>query len=410
MSTETKTSDIVVIGSGHAGSTLVVELRKLGYEGSILLIGDEALEPYQRPPLSKTYLTGAVSAERLTLLSNEKMRDLKIEFLAEDPVLSIDRAACTVRLQSGLQIAYGQLALTTGGRNRSMSVPGALANNVLSLRTIADADRLRRLWCPGKRLVVIGGGFIGLEAAAAAIKAGLQITLLEALPHVLSRVTVPYVSRFFERTHREAGVDIRTCVQVAQIDHGAQHSEVVLGDGSRLPADRILIGVGMVPNVELAQAGGLHCDNGICVDEFARTSDPRIVAAGDCANHPSTYAGKRLRLESVQNAVDQSRVAAATLVGQLRPYRVVPWFWSDQYDLKFQTVGLSNGHDEYIVRGDSQTDSFSVCYLSAGRLIAVDSVNRVQDHMQARKLIAESAMVDKELLADIAQKLADCIL
>ncbi|MBK7282573.1 NAD(P)/FAD-dependent oxidoreductase [Candidatus Aalborgicola defluviihabitans] len=409
MNPVTRTAGIVVIGAGHAGSTLVIELRKLGYEGSVLLLGDEGRVPYQRPPLSKTYLMGASTTEQLTLLSAERMRDLNIEFLADDTVDSIDRAAQTVRLVSGLEISYGQLALTTGGRNRPMSMPGADASNVLPLRTLADADRLRPFWLPGKKLVVIGGGFIGLEAAASANKAGLHITLLEASPHVLSRVTVPEVSRFFERTHRESGVDIRTGAQVTQISHGGQYSEVVLKDGSRLLADCVLTGIGMVPNVELAQEGGLHCDNGIFVDEFARTSDPSIVAAGDCTNHPSAYAGRRLRLESVQNAVDQSRVAAATLVGQRRPYNVVPWFWSDQYDQKFQAVGLSIGYDEKIVRGDLQSRSFSVCYLSAGRLIAVDSVNRVQDHIQARKLIAEKALLDKPRLADVAQKLSDCV-
>ena len=410
MSPSNRTADIVVIGAGHAGSTLVIELRKLGHGGSIILIGDEALAPYQRPPLSKTYLTGADTADRLTLLSVEKMQDLKIEFLAQDPVVTIDREVHTVRLKSGLQIAYGQLALTTGGRNRSLSMPGDNAKNVLSMRTLADAERLRPFLWPDNSLVVIGGGFIGLEVAVSARKAGMQVALLEASSNVLSRVTVPEVSQFFERIHREAGVDIRKSVQVSRIEHGLQRSEVVLNDGSRIPADCTLIGVGMVPNVELAHESGLNCDNGICVNEFARTSDPRIVAAGDCTNHPSAYAGRRVRLESVQNAVDQSRVAAATLLGQQRPYCVVPWFWSDQYDVKFQAVGLSTGHDERILRGKLENSTFSICYLSGDRLIAVDSVNRVADHMQARKLIAAQVPVDKERLADINQKLSDCVL
>lgn len=391
---------IVIIGAGQAGCTVATELRRLGYAGRIILLGAEPHPPYQRPPLSKAYLSGAATADKLMLLPEQRQRDANIEFLPGATVASIDRSTASLCMTDGQILSWDRLALTTGGRNRRLQLPGADGSNVFSLRSLDDANCLRAWWRPGTRLVIIGGGFVGLEAAAAAVSAGLHVTLLETAAHVLSRVTVPSVSKFFEQAHRAAGVNIHTGVQIARLEGAPTVSQVVLANGACFAADVVLVGIGMVPNTELAAAAGLECDNGILVDTCACTSDPRIVAAGDCTNHPSVYAQRRLRLESVQNAVDQARSAAASLCGLSRPYQTVPWFWSDQYDLKLQTAGLSSGHDQWVIRGDTRSRSFSVFYFRLGQLIAADSINRMQDHLLARRLIAQGASPDPHRMAD----------
>jgi 3-phenylpropionate/trans-cinnamate dioxygenase ferredoxin reductase subunit len=407
MTDKSASGRVVIIGAGQAGCTIAIELRKLGYPGSITMLGAEPHPPYQRPPLSKAYLAGKVASEKLMLMPEQRRQDADIEFLGGVEVLEIDRQRKTVLLAKGRSISYDQLALTTGGRNRCLPLPGADRCNVMSLRSIEDAERIREYWRPGTRLVIVGGGFIGLEAAAVAVTAGLRVTVLETLPHVLSRVTVPKVSSFYEQAHRAAGVTIQTNVQIDRFEGSPAVTHVVLTNGSCIEADLVLVGIGLIPNTDLAETAGLDCKNGILVNEFARTSDPLIVAAGDCANHPSAYAQSRLRLESVQNAVDQARTAAATLCGQSKPYNAVPWFWSDQYDLKLQVVGLSSGHDQWVIRGDTCSRSFSVFYFLSGRLIAADSVNRTQDHMLARRLIARGARPDPLKLADGSICLSD---
>lgn len=393
-------STFVIVGAGQAGGELAAELRKLGYAGRIVLLGEEPHIPYRRPPLSKAYLAGEIAETGLYVIQEAQLAKIGVEFVGNARVAAIDRAAKTVRLADGRAFAYDKLALTTGGRARMLTLPGAERPNVLALRTIADVQKLKPYCQPGKRIVIIGGGFIGLETAAVARKLGLQVTVLEGLPRVLARVTVPEVSAFFERVHREAGVDLRTGVQIEGFEGEPDVTQVLLAGGEKIPADVVVVGIGLTPNTELAEAAGLAVDNGIVVDEHAQTSDPDIVAAGDCTNHPSEFLGRRVRLESVQNAMEQARSAARTMAGKPDPYRAVPWFWSDQYDLKLQMVGLSSGFDRFVVRGDLGGRAFAAFYLKDGRLIAADAVSRPQDFMFAKKLVAMAASVDPAQLAD----------
>ncbi|PPE72533.1 pyridine nucleotide-disulfide oxidoreductase [Solimonas fluminis] len=397
----TEQSDIVVIGAGQAGAELCLELRRRGHAGRVVLLGDEAWPPYKRPPLSKAYLTGAADEAALYAVPPAQWQRHAIEFIGGTAAVRLDRQRREVELADGRRIGYRGLALTTGGRARPLPVPGAGLRGVQLLRTMDDARALRPALREGCRLVIVGGGFIGLEAAAAAARAGARVTLLEGLDRVLARVTAPEISRFFERVHREAGVNLVTGAQLAAVRGRETVEAVQLSDGRLMAADHVLAGIGLLPNVELAQRAGLEVDDGIVVDECARSSDPHIVSAGDCANHPSRFAGRRLRLESVQNALEQARTAAATLLGADQPYRAVPWFWSDQYDLKLQMVGLSQGHDRLVVRGDLQKSrDFSAFYLREGRLIAADVVNRPQEFLLAKKLVAAGAMPDPARLAD----------
>ena len=404
---------IVIVGGGQAGGEIAVQLRKLGHAGPVTLVADEPHVPYKRPPLSKAYLAGEAAVESLYVIPRASLDKAGVELKLGARVTKIDRGAHRVQFADGSSIAYGKLALATGGRPRGLSLPGAdRANarlssagfsNVFPLRTIADVDAIRARCKPGAHMVIVGGGFIGLEVAAVAIKRGLKVTVLEGLPRVLARVAVPQVSAFFERVHREAGVDLRTGAQLAALEGEPEVRRVVLGDGTAIDCDLMVIGIGIVPNVELAVEAGLAVDNGIVVDEQTRTSDPDIVAAGDCTSHPSTFAGRRIRLESVQNALEQGRAAAATLAGKPAPYQTVPWFWSDQYDLKLQMVGLSAGHDRCVFRGDPATGrSFAAFYLRDGVLIAADTVNRAADFMFAKKLVASGARIDAAVLADEA--------
>jgi len=400
MSELSAASTVVIVGAGQAGGESAAELRKLGYTGRILILGEEPQPPYKRPPLSKAYLAGTVQESGLYTMQPAQMEKVNIEFRGNARVAHIDRTAKTLHLADGTTQTYDKLVLATGGRARPLTVPGADAANVFPLRTIADVNDIRARCEPGKRMVIVGGGFIGLEVAAVAIKLGLKVTVLEGLPRVLARVTVPEVSSFFERAHREAGVDLRTGAQLAGFE-GSPVTAVKLADGSTVEADFVVVGIGLIANTELAQEAGLVVDNGIVVNEYAQTSDPDIVAAGDCTNHPNEFLGRRVRLESVQNAMEQGRAAARTLFGKLEPYRMVPWFWSDQYDLKLQMVGLSGTHDQLVLRGDPTTQrNFAAFYLKEGRLIAADTVSRPQDFMFAKKLVAEGAVVDPALLAD----------
>ncbi|HSW13278.1 MAG TPA: FAD-dependent oxidoreductase [Solimonas sp.] len=396
----TDTHPIVIIGAGQAGAETAIELRKLGHQGRLVIVGEEAQVPYKRPPLSKAYLAGSIAEESLYVMPRPQLEKFGIEVMTSMRVERIDRAGKTLALSDGNSLAYSKLCLATGGRARMLSTPGADKPNVYPLRSIADVQAIRAHCQPGKRAVIVGGGFIGLEVAAVAVKMGLKVTVLEGLPRVLARVTVPEVSAFFEKAHRDAGVDLRTGVQIEAFEGAERVTHVRLGDGTRIETDFIVVGIGLIANVELAQAAGLAVDNGIVVDEFSQTSDPDIVAAGDCTNHPNPHYGRRLRLESVQNAMEQGRAAAHTLFGQPKRYDMVPWFWSDQYDLKLQMVGLSTGFDQFVLRGDPATRSFAAFYLGDGKLIAADAISRPQDFMIAKKLVALRAAVDPARLAD----------
>ncbi|MDB5985190.1 MAG: pyridine nucleotide-disulfide oxidoreductase [Nevskia sp.] len=405
--TETATvPTYVVIGGGQAGGETAIELRKLGFAGRIVIIGEETALPYRRPPLSKAYLAGGVAEDTLYVMQRAGLEKAAIEFRGGVRVEQIDREAKQLKLSDGSLLAYDKLALTTGGRARELKIPGADRPNVLALRTIADVERIRARAQAGQRAVIIGGGFIGLEVAATLIKLGLKVTVLEGLPRVLARVTVPEISAFFERVHREAGVDLRTGVQIVSFEYephaNAAVTHIHLSDHSRVEADFIVVGIGVIPNTELAEGAGLVVDNGIVVDDCTRTSDPDIVAAGDCSNHPNEFLGRRVRLESVQNAMEQARAAARTLIGKPQPYKMVPWFWSDQYDLKLQMVGISTGFDQLVIRGDLGARAFAAFYLHEGHMIAADTVSRPLDFMLAKKLVAARMRVDAAQLADEA--------
>ena len=407
----------IVIGASHAGSELAARLRQLDASTPVVLLGEEPVLPYQRPPLSKSWVgEPAAGVEGLFIRNAEAYRAAGIETRINARVEEIDRSAQRVRLASGESLPYAQLAITTGARARRLCLPGWEraddAPNVHRVRTLADAQRLRPQFTPGARVVIIGGGYIGLELAALAIKTGLSPTVLEAQERVLARVTAPQVSAFYERVHRNAGVDIRLAVRLTGFEFAADGSVrcVLWQDASnvsrRTETDVVVVGVGVEPNIELARDAQLACGaGGLLVDEHCRTSDPFIVAAGDCTSRPVPGQAGTARIESVPNAAEQARTAAATLCGQMQPCNSVPWFWSDQYDLKLQTAGLSRGHDEVCIRGDMSTRSFTAFYLKAGVLIAADSVNRPTDFMFARKLVAAGLRIDAAALANSATQL-----
>ena len=398
---------ICIVGAGQAGGELAFALRQQGSTDRITVIGDEAHLPYQRPPLSKSYLKGECETGSLYVRQQAAYQKANIDLLLGRRVERIDRDGKRLILDDLREVRYSKLALATGGRARRITIDAAAraegAKNFHYLRTIGDVLAIRRRFEAGQRLVVIGGGYVGLEVAAAAVSCGLKVTVLEALPRVLARVTAPQVSAFYEQVHREAGVDVRTNVEVTGLDFNAA-GDLVTGvhcTGAQLiPADCVVVGIGLLPNTELAQAAELAVDNGIVVDEYTVTSDPDIVAAGDCTNHPSAFCGRRVRLESVPNAMEQARAAAATLAGKPRAYHSVPWFWSDQYDLKLQMTGLSHGYDQWVVRGSMENRSFAAFYLRDGKLIACDTVNRPQEFFIAKRLVAACQSFDVTALAN----------
>lgn len=393
---------ILIIGAGHAAGQLVAALRMQGYEGAIRVVGDEPYPPYQRPPLSKQYLSGDMEIEQVYFKPVGFYDQADIELSLGLRAESIDRSAKTVALSDGTNAAYDKLVLATGTRARTLSLPGTDLEGIHYLRTIDDTDAIARDLRRGAKAVICGGGYIGLEVAAAAVKKGGAVTVLEMADRVMNRVVAPVVSKYYQELHAAKGVDIRTGVKVtgfaagedANGNNGGRVARVAAEGGESFDADLVVVGVGVVPNSELAEAAGLTCDNGIVVDEYAQTDDPDILACGDCTNHPNGIYGVNIRLESVQNAVDQANTVAKTICGTPEPYKAVPWFWSDQYDVKLQIVGLSQGYDDAVVRGDPASGSFSVFYLKTGALIAVDAINSPREYMMGRKLIAEGARPD----------------
>lgn len=391
----------VIVGAGQAGAEVASSLRQQGYDGRIVLFGEEPQLPYRRPPLSKAYLAGAATAESLTIKPQAAYQQANIELHLGTRVARIERDRKQVLLADGRAQPYDQLVLATGGAPRRLPLPGAEAANVLYLRTQRDADAIRAEMQPGRRLVIVGGGYIGLEVAAAAVKQGLRVTVLESAPRVLVRVTAPEMSAFYERVHREAGVDVRTGVTLQQFEQQAGRVRaVVLADGTRIEADLVLVGIGLIPHMALARDAGLEVGDGIVVDALGRSSDPDILAVGDCANQANAWLGRSVRLESVPNANEQARIAAATICGRQNPNRSVPWFWSDQYDLKLQMVGLAQGYEQVALRGDPATRSFCAFYLREGQVIAADAVNRAPEFLVAKTLVAERVRADAAQLAD----------
>jgi 3-phenylpropionate/trans-cinnamate dioxygenase ferredoxin reductase subunit len=391
----------VIVGASHAAAQLGASLRQGGWDGKISIVGEEASAPYQRPPLSKAYLAGDKHSDELLIRPLTFYEKSGIDLVLGTRVTGIDRQSKTITLHDGGSIPYTKLALTTGARVRKLALPGHELDGVFYLRDLSDVDRIRGYIGPGKSAVIIGGGYIGLETAASMRKLGMQVTVLEALPRVLQRVTAPEVSAFYSRVHGEEGVNIITEASIEGLAGKGSVAAVTLADGTSLEADLVVIGVGVLPATELAEAAGLAVDNGIVVDEFARTSDPDIVAAGDCTNHYNPIYEHRLRLESVQNATDQAKTAANTLCGKLEAYRALPWFWSDQYDLKLQIAGLSQGFDRVVLRGASAKGrSFAAFYFQGDRLLAVDAVNRPKEFMMTRRALSTGMGADAVKLAD----------
>ncbi|WIM85897.1 FAD-dependent oxidoreductase [Candidatus Mycobacterium wuenschmannii] len=391
---------VVVVGASHAGAQLAGNLRREGWAGEVVLIGDEGKLPYHRPPMSKAYLAGKSCLDEILIRGAYFYAKQNIQ-LVDATVDSIDRNAGRVCLSTGDTVDYTKLALCIGARARRLPTPGAELLGIHYLRTAADVELIRAAAVPGRRVVIVGGGYIGLETAASLCSLGMQVTVLEATDRVLERVTAPVVSDFFTRIHRDAGVDIRTQAIVEAFTGNGMVQEVVLADGESLPADVVIVGVGVVPNTELASAAGLSVDNGIVIDDQARTSDPGIVAAGDCTSHVMARYGSRIRLESVASAGEQAKIAAATVCGKHSAIAALPWFWSDQYDLKLQIAGLNTGYDEVVLSGDPSRDrEFSCFYFRGGELIAADSVNRPRDFMFSKRAITNCLPIDRaELLA-----------
>jgi len=396
-------STVVIVGAGHAGGNAAALLRQYGFEGRIVLVGAEPVPPYHRPPLSKAYLKGETDVERLWLKPRAYYDDNRIELALGAAAQTLDRAGQTLTLADGSILAYDKLILATGSEPRTLAIPGHDLQGVIALRSLADADVLREHVKPGEKLVVIGAGYIGLEAAAAARQLGHDVTVLEAAPRVLGRVTGEAVSAFYANEHRAQGVDLRLDVKIeALVGEGGRLTGVKLATGETVPATLALVGIGVMPNVALAQQAGLGWANGVQVDEDARTSDADIYAIGDCSSRPLSHYGRTARLESVHNAVEQAKLAAAAIVGKARPACDAPWFWSDQYDLKLQTVGLIEGCDETVVRGDPATRRFAVYYLKDSRLLAVDAVNSMPDFLCGKKLVGTGKTLDVAALRDPA--------
>ena len=389
---------VVIVGGGQAGLEAAAALRTQGYAEPVTLICAEAYPPYQRPPLSKGFLAGKQDAASLPLRAAAYYEKQRVDVILGETVTAIEGAAKQVALAGGGRLPYTHLILAVGARNRPLPVPGG--ERALYLRTLDEAVALRQRLAEARSVAVIGGGFIGLEVAAAARGFGKPVTVIEAAPRLMARAVSPVLSDFFLEVHRAKGCEVTLNAAVT----GLQPEAVLLSNGSSVAADLVVAGIGVVPNVELARAAGLEVGNGIMVDEFLRTADPAIFAIGDCAEHPNAFAnaleGGRTRLESVQNAVDQAKCVAGIIAGAAAPYRDVPWFWTDQYAIRFQMVGLSAGHEEVVVRGSLVDQKFSAFYFKQGRLLAVDSVNRFGDHVAARKLLTARTAISPAQAAD----------
>jgi 3-phenylpropionate/trans-cinnamate dioxygenase ferredoxin reductase subunit len=394
------TAPIVIVGAGQAGLQAAEALRAGGYAGALLMVGSETHAPYHRPPLSKAYLLGQTAETQLTMRSGEALARKGIEFAAGRTATAIDRAQQRLELSDGRLVDYSRLCLATGARARRLALPGAQLRNVLALRTLDDARAIAERLQTARQVVVIGGGFIGLEFAAVARKLGKDVVVLEAADRLMARAVSAQLSDFYAQLHKGHGVQVELNAHVTRIAGQEELATAVCtADGREFAADLVVLGVGIVANTELAEAAGLQCEQGIVVDACSRTSDGAIVAAGDCTARRLPD-GSLLRLESVQNAVEQGRSAAGTLLGNERPFTASPWFWSDQYDVKLQMVGLSAGHDRVVVRGEPEAQRFSAFYYQRDRLIAVDSVNRAADHMPARKLLDQGISPTTEQAAD----------
>jgi 3-phenylpropionate/trans-cinnamate dioxygenase ferredoxin reductase subunit len=407
-----RTYDIVIVGSGHGGAMAAILLRQQGFVGSIAMVSRDRNPPYERPPLSKEYLAREKEFDRILLRPEAFWAEKAIDLHLGATVEAVDAQAKSLSMADGSTLGYGTLIWATGGDPRKLSCPGAELAGIHTVRDRADADAMMAELDGGsRRVVVVGGGYIGLEAAAVLSKLGCTVTVIEMLDRVLARVAGDVLSRFFEAEHRAHGIDIRLNHALDAIEgKDGKVTGVRFADGSVLACEMMIVGIGIIPAVAPLLSAGAQGHNGVTVDAFCRTSLPDIYAIGDCAAHANAFAdGAVIRLESVQNANDMAATVVKAILGKPEPYRAVPWFWSSQYDLRLQTMGFSLGHDETVVRGDPAERSFSVIYLKQGRMIALDCVNRTRDYAQGRKLVEQGAVITADRLRDSETALKDMV-
>jgi 3-phenylpropionate/trans-cinnamate dioxygenase ferredoxin reductase subunit len=413
-------TSILIIGGGQAGAQAIDTLRREGFAGRVTLVTDETQLPYQRPPLSKKYLSGDLAVDRLLFRHQSFYDEHGIDLKLGVRAVRLEPAARSVALSNGDKLDYDRLLLCLGALSRPLTCPGSELPGIHYLRGLADVGAIQQGLKSGARVVIIGGGYIGLEVAATARKMGCIVSVLEMADRVMNRVVASNVSEYFSHEHRTQGVKIICNSRVIRLEgkgraervvcaDGSSHQSAILKRGIGAKANLLIVGIGAIANVQLAGEAGLHCDNGIVVDQYCRTSDAAIYAAGDCTNHPSLRFETRVRLESVDNAFEQAKAASLNMIDRPTPYDRVPWFWSDQFDSKLLIVGLSQGHDQQVTRGDPATRSFSVCYLKGGELVAVEAINNPKDYMAARKLIADRARPNVDKLADTLIALKDSI-
>lgn len=391
---------VVIVGASHAAAESIASLRKFGWQGKIVLIGDEAMLPYQRPPLSKAYYKGEVAAEKLLIRPESFYQKNDVDLMLGQRVTSIDRSNKSIELEGAKSIPYDYLILATGTRARKLPIEGADLENIHYLRSKQDVDGIKASLSPGAKLLIVGAGYIGLEVAASAVKQGVDVVVFEAMNRVLARVTSPEISTFYQELHKQEGVEIRLNASLEKFEKSDSGLSAIDANGERTDFDSAIVGIGVIPNTELADDAQLSCDNGIVVNEYAQTDDDAIYAIGDCSNHHNILYDRRIRLESVPNAVEQAKVAAKSICGEPVAYDQLPWFWSDQYDVKLQTAGLLQGHDQVVVRGDVASRKLAAFYLKQGVLIAVDALNSPAEFMLSKKLIQQKASPNSELLAD----------
>ncbi|MCH8943207.1 MAG: FAD-dependent oxidoreductase [Proteobacteria bacterium] len=404
------TERTVIAGAGHAAGQVVATLKQLKYAGQIVLVGDEDYLPYQRPPLSKKFLAGAMPAERLHFKPASFYDEPNIEIRLRTRITTIDRDNKSVHTEGGETISYDKLVLALGSRARRLRIDGADLAGVHYLRSIADVDDIRSELNHYRRTVIIGAGYIGLEVAAVMQQQGLDVTVVELADRVMSRVVSPEISDFYQIEHTNQGVKLRLSTGVSAFRGDKRIASVETTDGEQIPADFVVVGIGIVANTELAASAGLTVDNGIVVNDQCETSDPAVYAVGDCTAHPNAIYNRQLRLESVHNALEQAKTAAANICGKETHYSQVPWFWSDQYDLKLQIAGLSEGYDQIVIRGNPADRSFACLYLKNGQLIATDAVNAPREFIQSKGLIASHAKIDPARLADADIPLQDAVI
>ena len=395
----------VIVGAGHAGGRAAQAMRQCGFDGRILLIGEEPHVPYERPPLSKELIVTDAGLEKVRLHDAAWYAENRIELISGNAATGLDAAAKTVGLADGQTIGFDGLILTTGARVRTLPAPGAELDGVFYLRTLDDSEAIRAHIPAGAEVAVIGGGFIGLEIAGSAVKRGARVTVLEAADRLMGRSVAPEVADWFARMHRDRGVDLRLGVSVAAIEGNGAAAGVRLGDGTIVPAEVVVIGIGILPNVEIAEAAGLAVDNGIVVDDRGRTSHPEVYAAGDVASQPNAFAGRRLRLESYQNAQDQAAAVARNLCGADEAYEDSLWVWSDQHDVNLQMTGAPDSWDSLVWRGDPDEGRFTVFYMAAGRIVAVNTVNNGREMRPAQMMMQRGKAFEADALADTSVKL-----